>query len=596
MRGVDAAVPDPLSQPRPARRPASEACANLRVDRRRWAGTSENGPGRCVRTAVLTAAPAHNRCSAVCRPATTFEWSEPGGFASLTGLRRRSTPSPRGSACRALRLCRLGDDPATGCRQSVPRSRPSSPSSSPPAAMTTTRRTPARRSHLLPVVGTLDRADPPSRPRRHPLGHRRWRKRPGRADDAPRLGARDQGTLSRRRRPVLLQAMGRAHAQGRGPVAGRPGMEPVARDARRGPVVRAAGRDCGAGEHPAEGETVSCRRRIGNLHDALVRDAPVSRPGVRPDMLIVKPYGRSETVFDGDDALRRKIRRNVDGLPADDLAELASFAESHPELVLAQWISAIDKIAAKPKPGERPTAEQRRLRETLGRAALDLLNEEGFFDPSEKGAEHKRLWRSKIHPYGKEDDNEAHGREKGRWYARFAGRREPRDIDDRGRQGDRREGPRTSAPRGIPDRRRPSEQAARPDRRQGRKHRRRRAGVAERFPDGERPWSEEDRREYEAAGDVASLIRRKAEEKEKERGNRRVSMRTPRRSCTSSTADCSGTGTEARSFPSPRPAKRSLACSHFIAPSRAPTPAPSRSTGRNPSRGSFRRTWLPCSG
>ena len=73
---------------------------------------------------------------------STFGWADPGGFASLTGLRRRSTPSLRGSACRALRLCRLDDDPATGCRQSVPRS---CPSSSPPAAMTTTRRTPARR-------------------------------------------------------------------------------------------------------------------------------------------------------------------------------------------------------------------------------------------------------------------------------------------------------------------------------------------------------------------------------------------------------------------------------------------------------------------
>ena len=242
-------------------------------------------------------------------------------------------------------------------------------------------------------------------------------------------------------------------------------------------------------------------------------------------MLIVKPYGRSETVFDGDDALRRKIRRNVDGLPADDLAELAPFAAGHPKLVLAQWISAIDKIAAKPKPGERPTAEQRRLRETLGRAALDLLNEEGFFDLSEKGAEDKRLWRSKIHPYGKEDDNKAHGREKGRWYARFAGGREPRDIDDRAAK---------AIVGKVHEHLHRAEyriDGGRPNKRQGRIAARAEsiaAGVAslqERFPDGERPWSEEDRREYEAAGDVAGRIRRKAEEKEKERGNRRVSIR-----------------------------------------------------------------------
>ena len=242
-------------------------------------------------------------------------------------------------------------------------------------------------------------------------------------------------------------------------------------------------------------------------------------------MLIVKPYGRSETVFDGDDGLRRKIRRNVDGLPADDLAELASFAESHPELVLAQWISAIDKIAAKPKPGGKPTAEQRRLRETLGRAALDLLTEEGFFDLSDKRCELERLWRSKIHPYGKEDDNEAHGREKGRWYTRFAGDRKPRDIDDRAAGeivGKVREHLHDAEYR---------IDGGRPNKRQGRIAARGESvavgvpALQERFPDGERPWSEEDRREYEAAGDVASLIRRKAEEKEKERGNRRVSMR-----------------------------------------------------------------------
>ena len=236
-------------------------------------------------------------------------------------------------------------------------------------------------------------------------------------------------------------------------------------------------------------------------------------------MLIVKPYGRSETVFDGDDALRRKIRRNVDGLPADDLAELASFAESHPKLVLAQWISAIDKIAAKPKPGGKPTAEQRRLRETLGRAALDLLNEEGFFDLSEKGAEHKRLWRSKIHPYGKKDDNKAHGREKGRWYARFAGGREPRDIDDRAAK---------AIVGKVHEHLHRAEyriDGGRPNKRQGRIAARAEsvaAGVAS-FPGEERSWSERDEKKYREAGDVAGRIRRAAEQKEG--ANRRVSTR-----------------------------------------------------------------------
>ena len=240
-------------------------------------------------------------------------------------------------------------------------------------------------------------------------------------------------------------------------------------------------------------------------------------------MLIVKPYGRSETVFDGDDALRRKIRRNVDGLPADDLAELAPFAESHPKLVLAQWISAIDKIAAKPKPGERPTAEQRRLRETLGRAAFDLLTEEGILDLSTERNRLERLWWAKIHPYGEDDDRKAHGRAKGRWYTRFAGGCEPRDIDDR-------------AAREIVEKVREHLHCAeyridggRPNKRQGRIAARGESvavgvpALSERFPGEERPWSERDEEKYREAGDVAGPIRRVAGQKEG--ANRRVSMR-----------------------------------------------------------------------
>ena len=240
-------------------------------------------------------------------------------------------------------------------------------------------------------------------------------------------------------------------------------------------------------------------------------------------MLIVKPYGRSETVFDGDDALRRKIRRNVDGLPADVLADVASFAESHPELVVAQWISAIDKIAAKPKPGDKPTAEQRCLREKLGRAAFDLLTREGILDLSEEGAERKRRWWAKIHPYGEGDDRKARGRAKGRWYTRFAGDREPRDIDDRvagAIVGKVREHLHRAEYRIGGDR---------PNKRQGRIAARGESvavgvsALSERFPGEASPWSEWDEEKYRAAGDVAGPIRRAAEQEEG--ANRRVSMR-----------------------------------------------------------------------
>lgn len=234
-------------------------------------------------------------------------------------------------------------------------------------------------------------------------------------------------------------------------------------------------------------------------------------------MLIVKPYGRSETALDGPNGPRRKIRRKVDGIPADGLYEPAPFAESHPDLVLAQWISAIDKIAAKPRPGKKPTPEQRRLRETLGRAAFGFLTTEGLLDPSLE-----RQWWSKIHPYGEKDDRKARGREaheseKGRWYARFAGGKEPGGIDDEAA---------AEIVRKIREHLYDTQHrigGGRPDKRRGLIAARAEsiaAGVAALpagFPDGERPWSEDDRKEYAAAGDVAGRIHRQAEEKEKEK-------------------------------------------------------------------------------
>ena len=234
-------------------------------------------------------------------------------------------------------------------------------------------------------------------------------------------------------------------------------------------------------------------------------------------MLIVKPYGRSETALDGPNGPRRKIRRKVDGLPADGLDEPAPFAESHPDLVLAQWISAIDKIAAKPRPGKKPTPEQRRLRETLGRAAFDLLTAERLLDLSDRRDALERLWQRKLHPYGEKDDRKAHGREKGRWYARFAGGKEPGGIDDEAA---------AEIVRKIREHLYDAQHrigGGRPDKRRGLIAARAESiavGVAALpagFPDGKRPWSEDDRKEYAAAGDVAGRIHRQAEEKEKEK-------------------------------------------------------------------------------
>ncbi len=140
-------------------------------------------------------------------------------------------------------------------------------------------------------------------------------------------------------------------------------------------------------------------------------------------MLIVKPYGRSEAACGEDGALRRQLRLRPDDTGPYALPE---FAETHPELVVAQWISAIDKIAAKPRGQAKPTPEQRLLRDMLGGAAWELLARKHF--PQDRLEELGKLWRRKLHPYGDGESDYASGREKGRWYARFAGETAPGDI------------------------------------------------------------------------------------------------------------------------------------------------------------------------
>ena len=225
-------------------------------------------------------------------------------------------------------------------------------------------------------------------------------------------------------------------------------------------------------------------------------------------MLIIRPYGRSET--DYDDELRRVIRLRAkyarggsldDGegrREGDAVLEVGEFAETWPELVVAQWISVIDKIARKPSRGKKPTPEQRSLRDGLGNAAFELLREEGPLRGREDDLE--RLWRSKIHPYP--DGEEGNGREKGRWYEQFADGENPVDpeavarrirehlyvrearVGRRGRIAARAD----SIAKGVPP-------------------------LPEAFPAAE-PWSGQDRKNYESAGDVAARIHRAARESE----------------------------------------------------------------------------------
>ena len=239
-------------------------------------------------------------------------------------------------------------------------------------------------------------------------------------------------------------------------------------------------------------------------------------------MRIIKPYGRSSTEFDGQEKLTRKLRQSP---KYDTSVEIGKFAETHPELVIAQWISAIDKIAAKPKGDRKPTPQQREFRRRLGEAAFRLLTEKKLFDPSGKdekgGRKFESLWEAKIHPYGEDDDKKIFGRAKGRWYKRFAGDADPSEADA------------AAIVERIYKHLHEHEyriNESRPQKREGRIA----ARAASIRDNALRPWSEagfaaspwtdKEEDDYKDAGDVAGDIARKAAELEK--NNQRVSVRT----------------------------------------------------------------------
>ena len=233
-------------------------------------------------------------------------------------------------------------------------------------------------------------------------------------------------------------------------------------------------------------------------------------------MLIVKPYGRSEAAPGEDGALRRQLRLRPDEAGPFTLPE---FAETHPELIVAQWISAIDKIAVKPRGQAKPTPEQRRLRNILGDAAWELLARKHL--PEDRLEELGKVWRRKLHPYGGGEDDGASGREKGRWYARFAGETAPGGIG---------KAEAAEIAGKIEEHLHEAEyriDGGRPDKRKGRIAARA-ASIAGNVVTAvselqQAVWTEEDLERYRAAGDVAAAIKSAAEDLESK--NRRVGPR-----------------------------------------------------------------------
>ncbi|MGA9580796.1 MAG: type VI-A CRISPR-associated RNA-guided ribonuclease Cas13a [Allosphingosinicella sp.] len=141
-------------------------------------------------------------------------------------------------------------------------------------------------------------------------------------------------------------------------------------------------------------------------------------------MQIIKPYGRSHVEADAAGKRRRILTLRSD---PNSRIDVETFASTHDRLVIAQWISVIDKIARKPAAGRVPSHEQRTFREKLGEAAWDRLLAGGRLPGAADPAERERLrdvWRWKIAPYEVGEvrgSRPSHASAKGRWYDGFRG-------------------------------------------------------------------------------------------------------------------------------------------------------------------------------
>jgi hypothetical protein len=142
-------------------------------------------------------------------------------------------------------------------------------------------------------------------------------------------------------------------------------------------------------------------------------------------MLIIKPYGRSQTTDEQQSPRRRTLVLTADRKTA---TALPAFAATDSRLVMAQWISAIDQIATKPKGDKKPTQGQHDLRQKLGAAAWTMLIDKQLL--TDQAADLAKTWWQKIHPYKTDNlTQDEKVKTKGRWYERFAGDVEPAHVD-----------------------------------------------------------------------------------------------------------------------------------------------------------------------
>ena len=134
-------------------------------------------------------------------------------------------------------------------------------------------------------------------------------------------------------------------------------------------------------------------------------------------MRIIRPYGRS-VVKRGEE---RKLVPRTESLRA-----IPDFAENNPHIIIAQWISALDKIIAKPRGTDKASPGLYDLRDKLGNACWDRM-----IDRHESLRKMQKVWRWKLHPYGKAENSGKKPR-RGRWYTAFAGETDFDQLDFKG--------------------------------------------------------------------------------------------------------------------------------------------------------------------
>ncbi|MEQ8903392.1 MAG: type VI-A CRISPR-associated RNA-guided ribonuclease Cas13a [Roseovarius sp.] len=153
-------------------------------------------------------------------------------------------------------------------------------------------------------------------------------------------------------------------------------------------------------------------------------------------MRVVRPYGESQTYHRGEQGQTRVL---IDNTAARARHDIPVFAQKHDALVIAQWISVLDRIVSKPQSAQGATKDQRDFRERLGRACWDqICASERISASAQSDPLVFAYWRFKIHPYGNAEYRPRKGRHgkqipepnpRGRWYRRFAGDTNPAEAN-----------------------------------------------------------------------------------------------------------------------------------------------------------------------